>query len=198
MSIKNELDAVVAKYDLLGHPFYQAWSAGELPQEALASYAAEYGAFVQTVPAGWAAHGDVTTSIEEVQHAVLWERFAQALGTTSLGEPRLEATRELVESCKELYQTPATALGGLYAFEAQQPNTAKSKLDGLVEHYAELPEDVKPYFAVHVNDVHEREWIIERLNALTESDRGAAVAACERVAKALWDALTAIHAPYCA
>ena len=51
MSIKNELDAVVAKYDLLGHPFYQAWSAGTLPKEALASYAAEYGAFVQTVPA---------------------------------------------------------------------------------------------------------------------------------------------------
>src|SRR5687768_17844872 len=97
MSIQNELDAVVAKYDLLGHPFYQAWSAGTLPKDALASYAAEYGAFVQTVPAGWAAHGDVTTSIEEVQHAVLWERFANALGTTSLSEPRHTATRSLVK-----------------------------------------------------------------------------------------------------
>ncbi|MDQ2986506.1 MAG: iron-containing redox enzyme family protein [Armatimonadota bacterium] len=198
MSIKNELDAVVAKYDLLGHPFYQAWSAGMLPKEALASYAAEYGAFVQTVPAGWAAHGDVTTSIEEVQHAVLWERFANAVGTTSLCEPRLDATRELVEDCKDLYKSPATALGGLYAFEAQQPKTAKSKLDGLVEHYNDLPEDVKPYFAVHVDDVHEREWIVERLNALPEADQQAAIAACKKVAKGLWDALTEIHAPYCA
>jgi pyrroloquinoline-quinone synthase len=197
MSIKNELDAVVAKYDLLGHPFYQAWSAGTLPKDALASYAAEYGAFVQTVPAGWAAHGDVTTSIEEVQHAVLWERFANALGTTSICEPKLDATRQLVDDCKELYQNPATALGGLYAFEAQQPNTAKSKLDGLVEHYSELPEDVRPYFAVHVDDVHEREWIVERLDAMSDVEKAGAVDACERVAKGLWDALTEIHAPYC-
>lgn len=198
MSIKTQLDAVVAKYDLLGHPFYQAWSAGTLPKEALASYAAEYGAFVQTVPAGWAAHGDVTTSIEEVQHAVLWERFANALGTTSLCEPRLEATRELVDDCKELYQKPATALGGLYAFEAQQPNTAKSKFEGLESHYSDLPEDVKPYFAVHIDDIHEREWIIERLSVLPEAEQKAAVDACEKVAKGLWDALTEIHAPYCA
>jgi len=196
MSIRNELDAVVAKYDLLGHPFYQAWSAGTLPKDALASYAAEYGAFVHTVPAGWAAHGDVTTSIEEVQHAVLWERFANALGTTSICEPELNATRELVNDCKELYQSPATALGGLYAFEAQQPNTAKSKLDGLVEHYADLPEDVRPYFAVHVDDVHEREWIVERLDAMSGAEKAGAVEACERVARGLWDALTEIHAPY--
>ena len=198
MSIKNELDAVVAKYDLLGHPFYQAWSAGTLPAEALASYAAEYGAFVQTVPAGWAAHGDVTTSIEEVQHAVLWERFANALGTTSITEPKLDATKSLVADCSELYKSPATAMGGLYAFEAQQPNTAKSKLEGLEQHYANLPEDVKPYFAVHVDDIHEREWIIERLSALPEADQKAAVVACEKVAKGLYDALTEIHAPYCA
>jgi pyrroloquinoline-quinone synthase len=196
MSIKERLDAIVAKYDLLGHPFYQAWSAGKLPAEALASYAAEYGAFVQTVPAGWAAHGDVTTSIEEVQHAVLWERFANALGTTSLTEPKLGATQQLVEDCKELYTDPATALGGLYAFEAQQPNTAKSKLDGLVEHYSELPEDVRPYFSVHVNDIHEREWIVERLNAMGADEQSSALAACETVAKGLWDALTEIHAPY--
>jgi pyrroloquinoline-quinone synthase len=198
MSIQNELDAVIAKYDLLGHPFYEAWSAGTLPAEALASYAAEYGAFVQTVPAGWAAHGDVTTSIEEVQHAVLWERFANALGTTSLSAPRLSATKQLVDDCCELYKSPATALGGLYAFEAQQPNTAKSKLDGLCEHYADLPDDVRPYFAVHVDDVHERQWIVERLDALPEGEQREAVAACERVAKGLWDALTEIHAPYCA
>lgn len=198
MSIKNELDAVVAKYDLLGHPFYLAWSAGTLPKDALASYSAEYGAYVQAVPAGWAAHGDVTTSIEEVQHAVLWERFANALGTTSLCEPKLQATRELVDSCKELYRNPASALGGLYAFEAQQPNTAKSKLDGLNVHYADLPEDVKPYFAVHVDDVHEREWIVARLDALSEAEQADAVAACERVAKGLWETLTEIHAPYCA
>jgi pyrroloquinoline-quinone synthase len=198
MSIRSKLDTIVAKYDLLGHPFYQAWSAGDLPTEALASYAAEYGAFVQTVPAGWAAHGDISTSVEEVQHAVLWERFANALGTTSISEPRLAATRALVNSCMQLYRSPASALGGLYAFEAQQPNTSRSKLDGLAEHYDSLPEDVKPYFAVHVDDVHEREWIVDRLDAMDQQSQDDAIAACESVAKGLWDVLTEIHKPYCA
>ena len=197
MEIKKELDAIVAKYDLLKHPFYQAWSAGTLPVEALKAYAEEYGAFIQTVPAGWAAHGDVRTASEEVTHAVLWEQFANALGTTSINGPKLEATKALVEACSLFYTSPATALGGLYAFEAQQPNTSTSKLKGLKEHYSDLPKQVLPYFEVHADDVQEMAWIVERLQSRSEDDRKAAVEACERVAKGLWDTLTAIHGAAC-
>jgi pyrroloquinoline-quinone synthase len=198
MDIKTELDAVVARYDLLKHPFYQAWSAGTLPHSALKTYAEEYGSFVQTVPAGWAGHGDVRTASEEVTHAVLWERFANALGTTSIEEPKLAATQALVADCEELYKDPVTALGGLYAFEAQQPLTATSKLKGLQEHYWELPRDVEPYFAVHCDDIHEMQWIVERLEERPDDDKRRAVEACERVAKGLWDALTDIHDRSCA
>ena len=32
----------IAQYDLLKHPFYQAWSAGELTKEDLKFYAEQY------------------------------------------------------------------------------------------------------------------------------------------------------------
>ena len=38
----QELDARIAKYDLLSHPFYKAWSAGELTREDLREYALDY------------------------------------------------------------------------------------------------------------------------------------------------------------
>lgn len=197
MDIKAELDAVVAKYDLLKHPFYEAWNAGTLPVEALKTYAEEYGAFVQTVPSGWAAHGDTRTANEEVMHSVLWEKFANGLGTTSVNEPQLDETKSLVQTCTELYQDPVTALGGLYAFEAQQPHTSKSKLEGLRAHYSDLPKDVEPYFVVHVDDVHEMAWIVERLEGKSEEEKSRALTACESVAKGLWDALTGIHNQHC-
>ena len=36
------LDARIARYDLLQHPFYQAWSKGELTRDELREYASEY------------------------------------------------------------------------------------------------------------------------------------------------------------
>lgn len=197
MDIKQELDAVVAKYDLLTHPFYEAWNAGTLPVEALKTYAEEYGSFVQTVPAGWASHGDSRTANEEVMHAVLWEQFAQALGTTSVNEPRLDETKFLVQTCTDLFKNPVTSLGGLYAFEAQQPLTSKSKLDGLRAYYSSLPKSVEPYFEIHCDDVQEMAWIVERLEGKSEAEKVLAVKACEDVAKALWDGLTGIHNAHC-
>src|SRR3954452_24423838 len=41
----------VAPFDLLQHPFYQAWSKGELTREDLRHYAAEYWHHVAAFPA---------------------------------------------------------------------------------------------------------------------------------------------------
>ncbi len=38
----QELQARIAKYDLLSHPFYKAWSAGELSRDDLREYACQY------------------------------------------------------------------------------------------------------------------------------------------------------------
>ena len=44
------LDARVARYDLLQHPFYQAWSKGELTRDELREYASEYWHHVSAFP----------------------------------------------------------------------------------------------------------------------------------------------------
>ena len=41
MQIIKTLQAIIQKYDLLQHTFYQAWSKGELKKEHLQKYAAQ-------------------------------------------------------------------------------------------------------------------------------------------------------------
>ena len=38
----KQLDARIAQFDLLCHPFYKAWSAGELSRDDLREYAQDY------------------------------------------------------------------------------------------------------------------------------------------------------------
>ncbi len=193
MTIKEQLDAIVERWNLLNHPFYQAWSAGTLPVESLRDYACEYGAFICELPAGWRVQNDVDTAHEEEEHIELWAQFATALGTT-IGEAGRPAVRQLVMTARELFAEPATALGALYAFEAQQPATARSKLDGLIRHY-DLPDGVRPYFEVHAANHHEAEKILERLNRLSPEAQARALTACEQMARALWNALTDLTPP---
>lgn len=79
MTTKQQLDSILEKWDLLKHPFYQAWSAGSLPVEALKVYAQEYGTFINILEDGWKTLGDLETAEEEREHAELWEQFAFAM-----------------------------------------------------------------------------------------------------------------------
>src|SRR3990172_11441771 len=81
MTTQQQLDSILEKWDLLKHPFYQAWSAGTLPVDALKVYAAEYGAFINILANGWETLDDPETAQEEKEHAELWESFAEALET---------------------------------------------------------------------------------------------------------------------
>ncbi len=195
--LADRLSAVIERYDLLQHPFYQAWSAGTLPVDALKTYASEYGAFINRVAAGWAAHGDEEIAAEEREHADLWAEFAGALGTDVKGAS-LPAVTDMANRVDAAFADAVTSLGGLYAFECQQPNTSKSKLEGLDTHYTGLPEAARTYFEIHVNDIHEPALLLQRMEALSADDQDRAVAACESVAEGLWNALTDIHKVHCA
>ena len=140
MDFKQALDNKIADYNLLNHPFYQAWSAGELPVEALRSYAREYGAFISTVPAGWETLNEVEIAAEETEHIDLWADFAAGLDT-AVTEAQIPKVKALTDTAHELFSEPTTALGALYAFEAQQPATAQSKLTGLKAFY-QLPKSI--------------------------------------------------------
>ena len=64
----------------------------------------------------------------------MWADFASGLNTI-VAEAQIFEVKALVELTRELFSQPTTALGALYAFEAQQPATAKSKLEGLRTFY---------------------------------------------------------------
>ena len=196
MALKAQLDAIVSQWNLLNHPFYQAWSAGTLPVDALRAYAREYGAFIRELPAGWQVQNDAETAHEEEEHIELWEAFAHAL-ETQIGEAQRPAVKRLVQTARQLFADPVTALGALYAFEVQQPATAHSKLEGLMTHYR-LPDGVRPYFEVHAVNHHEAEKLLARLSALSGADQARALQACEQMCQALWDALSDLTPQQCA
>ena len=180
---------------MLKHPFYQAWSAGTLPIEALQVYAREYGNFIANLPRGWGTLNNAETAAEEREHAELWTDFTAAVGGFT-ADASLVQTLRLARVADELFASPASALGAMYAFEAQQPATAQSKLEGLKTHY-NLPQGVEPYFEVHSTNWYESEKILRQLDALPANEQMMALVACERMAQSLWDALTGIHEATC-
>ncbi|HTP01678.1 MAG TPA: iron-containing redox enzyme family protein [Anaerolineales bacterium] len=192
MSIKDNLNHAVSEKDLLRHPFYQAWSAGTLPAEALQTYAREYGAFIGMLPRAWETLHDAETAREEHEHAILWEQFALALGTETTRQASLPEVRALAATAARLFAHPASAAGALYAFEVQQPATASSKLSGLRAHYA-LPVGSQRYFEIHSHNEHEAQKLAARIASLSPEDQAQAVQACSEMAGALWNALTGIH-----
>ena len=196
MDIKQALDSKISNYSLLNHPFYQAWSAGELPVDALRCYAREYGAFISTVPKGWETLNDLETAEEETEHIDMWADFADGLNT-QVSEAQVPQVNTLLETADKLFSDGETALGALYAFEAQQPETAKSKLAGLKAFY-QLPEKVEPYFETHSHNEHEAEKLLARIAELSPDAQQTVVHACEQMSSALWDALTGIHDAECA
>ncbi len=195
MDFKHALDRKITEHNLLNHPFYQAWRAGELPMEALRSYAQEYGAFIATVPHGWETIGDTQTAAEEIEHTDLWAAFAAGLDT-HIAEAAIPQVKTLVETATALFAEHATALGALYAFEAQQPATTQSKLVGLKTFY-QLPETVEPYFETHARNDREPEMLLERMAEVPPELHAAILQACEQMSVALWNALTGIHDAEC-
>ena len=195
MSIKHRLDEKISRWNLLQNPFYRAWSEGTLPQKALCTYAREYGALISLMPDGWGTLADEEIAQEEREHLELWEDFAHGLDT-EIGEAGIPQVKDLVQTAQKLFAAPTTALGALYAFEVQQPATAKSKLEGLKAFYS-LPETVEPYFEIHSHNEHESGKLLNRINTLSPEEQETALHACERMSVALWDALNGIYDAEC-
>jgi pyrroloquinoline-quinone synthase len=186
------------RWNLHNHPFYQAWSAGTLPVSALVEYARDWGSFVRVIDRGWETVGKAEYAAEERVHAELWDDFAAALGTTAVDSASIPALARLRATAERLFTaSEASALGALYAFEAQQPGTSKSKLDGLRAHY-NLESKSEYYFAVHQDDHAEAEWIAGAIAGLSPAEREVAEAACEELCHALWDGLSGIYDHDCA
>jgi pyrroloquinoline-quinone synthase len=103
----------------------------------------------------------------------------------------IKEVNELVNSVKNNFSSYAGALGALYAFEAQQPATASSKLEGLKNHYNQWQAD-ETYFTIHQADFEEPALLEEKINSLSKEEKLIAALACEETCSRLWKALTGI------
>jgi pyrroloquinoline-quinone synthase len=213
----NELDSRIAKYDLLCHPFYKAWSAGELSRENLRDYARHYFHHVSAFPEylqefGSRVEDDQLRRVVFVNrddengadgsrpHAELWLDFIEGMGggRAASKAPVPEIT-ELTGSFHAIAREGSSeeALAAFYAYESQVPRVAKEKARGLREMYG-ADEKTCGYFTLHTTaDVyHSRIWR-HQLGKLVEKNPQAAEKALnagENAAKALWNALDGIEA----
>jgi len=181
---------VFEQYNLLQHPFYLAWNEGRLTKEQMAVYAGEYGSFIQLISEGWETAGEPAIAKEEEEHYVLWKNFAASLNTKGT-EAGIKEVNELVNSVQNSFGSYAGALGALYAFEAQQPATASSKLEGLKKNYSSWQAD-ETYFDIHQADFAEPALLEEKINSLSKEDKLVAALACEETCSLLWNALSGI------
>ena len=190
MSRTEQLDEIIARYDLNSHPFYQDWRAGTLPVEKLRDYAVEYGRFVGTIADGWETVGEQGYAQEERDHEKMWAAFKLSIGTR--GASNHPQTHNLVTVATNLFGATPDAYGALYAFEAQQPNTTQSKLAGLVEHYQVEGAGLE-YFEVHASDFAEAELLRQKMAGLSEEEFARTKAACSLMCSAMWCALDGIY-----
>jgi pyrroloquinoline-quinone synthase len=215
----EQLETRMAKYDLLCHPFYQAWSAGELTRDDLREYAQDYYHHVEAFP-GYLAELGIRLEESELRHAVLanmadekgiagekamahsemWLDFAEGMGAKREMRSHV-AVSEIAELTAFFHRVasegaPEEALAAFYAYESQVPRVAKEKARGLREMYG-ADERTTSYFTLHSTaDVyHSRVWrqqLEKRLQANPEMAEKA-LAAGENAAKALWGALDGIE-----
>jgi pyrroloquinoline-quinone synthase len=188
---KEILDAIIEDKCLLKHPFYQAWNMGTLSHSDLAVYATQYGEFIDRIATGWEVAGDPAVAREERAHAALWTDFATGLNASRPAASLLPEIGALVALADTMFTNRPEALGALYAFEHQQPGTAKSKLDGLRKHYNLAP-SAEVYFDIHQDDEDEPRWLAEQMDVLSAEEFELSRHACRRMANALWHGLDGV------
>ncbi len=186
-----ELNSIVDQFNLNAHPFYQDWRMGTLPVDKLRDYAGEYGRFVGTIADGWETLGESHYAEEEREHERLWTDFQLEIGALPLSNRA--STEVLVNAASQYFgKNKATALGALYAFEAQQPHTSRVKLEGLKEHYQTTAKG-QEYFLVHADDVAEVELLRSMVTNMSEGEYLQAKHACATVCAAMLGALDGVY-----
>ena len=217
----QQLDARIRKYDLLCHPFYQAWAAGTLTRDDLRAYAQDYYHHVAAFP-GYLAEfgirlpegelrravlanmsdekgGENSFGEPEAPHAELWLDFAEGMGANRQARTQpIPEIKALVEHFSRVASTglPEQALAAFYAYESQVPRVAAEKARGLKEIY-NADSKAYAYFTLHTTaDVyHSQVWRqqLEKCLQSNPQNAEAALDAGEQAARALWRALDGIE-----
>jgi pyrroloquinoline-quinone synthase len=219
----EQLEASTARYDLLCHPFYKAWAAGELTRDDLREYARNYYHHVEAFPCYLAElalrldEGELRRAVlanmcdekgagggsgkDSVPHSELWLDFAEGMGARRdmRWHLPLAEVRELMGYFHQVASEgiPEEALGAFYAYESQVPRVAREKERGLREMYG-ADDKTCGYFTLHATaDVnHSNVWRKQLENRIAANPEAAQAAldAAENAARMLWQALDGIEA----
>jgi len=212
MDVLARLDEARSATNVLEHPFYERWSAGELSAGELSVYAGEYRhavvALAQASALLAAAAGPEHRAglerhaREEAAHVALWDEFARACAADVGG---VRAPTAQTQACAEAWTAGEDALehlAVLYAIEASQPEIARTKLEGLTEHYGYTAEGpAVEYFTLHERlDVEHARQAGELIEALLDDHADAEAVEDRMVARAQaallgnWELLSGVEA----
>jgi len=218
----DQIDNDIAAKHLLKHPFYLAWTRGELSREALADYARQYYHHVAAFPTYLsAAHATcdnqgtrkqlLNNLIDEEagspNHPQLWLNFAEGLGLSARDAQNAEKwpeTKKLIDTFRSVCRDGSTAeaLAALYAYESQVPAICESKIDGLKKHFDFNNPEHYEYFTVHIKADREHSAVEhEMLSRYLDGRNFESVkVSVNRVLDALWEMLSGVcrrHAMAC-
>jgi pyrroloquinoline-quinone synthase len=210
----EKIDNDIAEKNLLKHPFYLAWTRGELSKEALADYARQYYHHVAAFPTYLSAvHSKcddqatrrqlLSNLIDEEagspSHVELWLQFAEGLGVSDPDVRQSEKateTKTLIDTFRSVCKQGSTAdgLAALYAYESQIPAICESKIDGLKKHYGFTKSEHYEYFTIHIeadrqHSATEREMLSRYIDKRNFESVKASV---NRVLDALWEMLSGV------
>jgi pyrroloquinoline-quinone synthase len=210
----DEIDKNIAAKHLLKHPFYLAWTRGELSRDALADYARQYYHHVVAFPTYLsAAHAKCEDQATRKQllsnlideeagspnHPELWLKFAEGLGVSASDvrkSGKWSETKDLIDIFRQVCRDGSTAegLAALYAYESQIPEICESKIDGLKKHYGFTSPEHYQYFTVHIEADREHSDAERKiLNSFVSKHNFESVkASVNRVLEALWEMLSGV------
>lgn len=199
-NIWDRIESSRERWDVLRHPFYQRWSAGELTSDELARYSGQYRHAVEAIAEMSESVAEALPeredlrrhAAEELGHLRLWDGFLEEAG----GQAADDATPETAE-CVRTWTANGDALetlARLYAVESGQPPISRTKREGLLERYGFGDGAGTAYFRIHeTRDVEHAAEARELLEELaTEDDEDRLVAAAESAFRANWRLLDGV------
>jgi pyrroloquinoline-quinone synthase len=218
----DPIDNEIETKHLLKHPFYLAWTRGELSKEALTDYARQYYRHVAAFPTYLSAvHANCDDQATRKQllsnlideeagspnHSELWLKFAEGLGVSDVDvreSGNWPETKNLIEPFRSVCADGSTAEGvaALYAYESQIPAICESKIDGLKKHYGFTDPEHYQYFTVHIEADREHSAVERKMLAgyIDDHNFESVKASVTRILDALWEMLSGVcgrHAIAC-
>lgn len=143
--VRAWIDTAVVRWNVVAHPFHEAWIRGELEPRQLARYAAAYRWPVLALAATAELAGG--SADEAYEHVMRWEQFAAACGL-SRSEPSRAAAQSALAWLAGRDQLERLAV--LHAVESMRPASAEAKLTALIDHYGFEVGPAIDYFVVQL------------------------------------------------